>query len=142
MKRIGTTLTVAALWLTALAQHPRLNVSDGDRQDVWQKIRTEPWAATVYDGLKCHIDSYANRHVTEPEWLLSRMAMYWRNGEHYTQCWLKDETWERGEGNAPVPTVRMPGMRTWNKYQNVPLAERTPYNETGVCPVIVCTIIK
>ena len=105
MKRIGTTLMVAALWLTALAQHPRLNVSEGDRQDVWQKIRTEPWAATVYDG-------------------------------------LKDETWERGEGNAPVPTVRMPGMRTWNKYQNVPLAERTPYNETGVCPVIVCTIIK
>ena len=22
-------------------------------------------------------------------------------------------------------------MRTWNKYQNVPLADRTPYNETG-----------
>lgn len=34
-------------------------------------------------------------------------------------------------GNAPVPTVRMPGMRTWNKYVNVPLEDRTPYNETG-----------
>ena len=38
---------------------------------------------------------------------------------------------DRGEGNAPVPTVRMPGMRTWNKYANVPLEQRIPYNETG-----------
>ena len=131
MKRIGVTLMVVAFWLVALAQHPRLYVSDGDKENIWQKVRTEKWAAKVYDGLRCRIDSYADRHQQRPEWLLSRMAMYWRDGEHYTQCWLKDETWEQGEGNAPVPTVRMPGMRTWNKYQNVPLAERTPYNETG-----------
>lgn len=41
------------------------------------------------------------------------------------------QNWDRGEGNAPVPTVRMPGMRTWNKYANVPLEQRIPYNETG-----------
>lgn len=54
-----------------------------------------------------------------------------KRGEHYTQCYLKNEIWDRGEGNALVPTVRMPGMRTWNKYCNVPLEERIPYNETG-----------
>lgn len=52
-------------------------------------------------------------------------------GERYTQCYLKSQNWDRGEGDAPVPTVRMPGMRTWNKYVNVPLEDRTPYNETG-----------
>lgn len=44
---------------------------------------------------------------------------------------FKNQNWDRGEGDAPVPTVRMPGMRTWNKYYNVPLEDRQPYNETG-----------
>lgn len=57
--------------------------------------------------------------------------MYWKEGERYTQCYLKNQNWDRGEGDAPVPTVRMPGMRTWNKYYNVPLEDRQPYNETG-----------
>jgi hypothetical protein len=57
--------------------------------------------------------------------------MYWRDGEHYTQCYLKKQNWDYGEGNAPVPTVRMPGMRTWNKWANVPLEQRKPYNESG-----------
>ena len=74
---------------------------------------------------------YVDRHQTDPEWITSRLAMYWKDGERYTQCYLKKQNWDYGEGNAPVPTVRMPGMRTWNKYVNVPLEDRTPYNETG-----------
>lgn len=124
-------LIVIVFSLSVMAQHPRLYVTDGEKAAVLKKIESEPWAATVFERIKKHIDPYAIRHQHDPEWLLSRMAMYWRDGEHFTQCWLKDEVWERGEGNAPVPTVRMPGMRIWNKYQNVPLAERTPYNETG-----------
>lgn len=131
MKRIILTTLITVCCMTVFAQHPRLYVNESDREAVWRKIKTETWAAAIYDRLKSRIDSFANRHHQQPEWLLSRMAMYWREGEHYTQCWLKDETWERGEGNAPVPTVRMPGMRIWNKYNNVPLAERIPYNETG-----------
>lgn len=44
---------------------------------------------------------------------------------------LEEPNWDRGEGDAPVPTVRMPGMRTWNKFVNVPLEQRIPYNKTG-----------
>lgn len=63
--------------------------------------------------------------------------------DYFTSCYVLErgralyamlfekQNWERGEGNAPVPTVRMPGMRTWNKYYNVPLENRQPYNETG-----------
>ena len=57
-----------------------------------------------------------DRHAADPQWIISRLAMYWKEGERYTQCYLKNQNWDRGEGNAPVPTVRMPGMRTWNKY--------------------------
>ena len=111
--------------------HPRIYVSDSDKVSVKEKIACQPWAKSVYLQLKNKIDPYVKRHETEPEWIVSRLAMYWKEGERYTQCYLKKQNWDRGEGNAPVPTVRMPGMRTWNKYVNVPLEERTPYNETG-----------
>lgn len=63
--------------------------------------------------------------------MVSRFAMYWEKGKRYTQCYLKNQNWDRGEGDAPVPTVRMPGMRTWNKFVNVPLEQRILYNKTG-----------
>lgn len=119
---------VAPLWATV---HPCIYVSDADRPLVKEKIAHCDWAREAYQRLKERVDPYVERHRTDPQWIVSRLAMYWKEGERYTQCYLKNETWERGEGNAPVPTVRMPGMRTWNKYNNVPLEERTPYNETG-----------
>ena len=126
---------IAALCLSCLAasasDYPRLYVSDSDRDAVLHKIENHDWAAESYRRLKEKIDPYVERHKTDPQWIVSRLAMYWKEGEHYTQCYLKKQNWDRGEGNAPVPTVRMPGMRTWNRYSNVPLEERTPYNETG-----------
>lgn len=102
-----------------------------DKKEVIQKIKEEQWAKDAYENIRIKIDVYADRHTNDPEWIISRLAMYWKDGEHYTQCYLKKQNWDRGEGNAPVPTLRMPGMRTWNKYVNVPLEDRIPYNETG-----------
>jgi len=113
------------------ALYPRIYVKDTDKPIIQQKIQEENWAKDAYAQLKKEIDVYADRHVNDPEWITSRLAMYWKEGERYTQCYLKNQNWDRGEGNAPVPTVRMPGMRTWNKYVNVPLENRIPYNETG-----------
>ncbi len=113
------------------AAHPQIYVSNSDKAAVREKIRGQLWAKESVERIKERIDPYVDRHQSDPEWIVSRIAMYWKDGERYTQCYLKNENWERGEGNAPVPTVRMPGMRTWNKYYNVPLEERTPYNETG-----------
>ena len=95
------------------------------------KIADNPWADSIYSRLVAKIEPIADRHTTDPEWIVSRLAMYWEPGKHYTQCFMRDQNWDYGEGNAPVPTVRMPGMRTWNKYKNVPLADRIPYNATG-----------
>lgn len=80
---------------------------------------------------KSDIDVYVNRHIKDPQWILSRMAMYWKDGEHFTQCYIKNEHWVRGEGNAPVPTLRLPGERTWNKWKRPSLNDLKPYNETG-----------
>lgn len=112
-------------------QHPCLYANSTDRPSILSKITEEEWAKTAWNHLLQEITPYADKHQTDPEWIVSRLAMYWKEGERYTQCYLKRQNWDRGEGNAPVPTVRMPGMRTWNEYINVPLKDRTPYNETG-----------
>ena len=122
---------ILILFPLCASEHPRIYVSDSERELVKEKIAHQPWAKDVYLRLKDKIDPYVKRHQTDSEWIVSRLAMYWKEGERYTQCYLKKQNWDRGEGNAPVPTVRMPGMRTWNKYVNVPLEERTPYNESG-----------
>ena len=113
------------------ASHPRLFATKEDRQAILQKIENEDWARASWNSLLKEIDGYVNRHVNDPEWIVSRLAMYWKDGERYTQCYIKGQDWDYGEGNAPVPTVRLPGMRKWNDYVNVPLEDRTPYNETG-----------
>lgn len=112
-------------------EHPCIYVSPSDRSRIQQKVRTEPWAREAFSKIRGRVEKLAERHVEDPRWIVSRLAMYWKEGERYTQCYLKKQNWDRGEGNAPVPTVRMPGMRTWNKYVNVPLEQRIPYNETG-----------
>ncbi len=123
-------LIVCAGWAQA-QQHPCIYASASDKTAVQQKIATEPWAKESFERMRTQVEKYADRHATDPQWIVSRLSMYWKEGERYTQCYLKKQNWDRGEGNAPVPTVRMPGMRTWNKYANVPLEDRPPYNETG-----------
>lgn len=132
MNLITKFLLAGAIGCAALgASASSLYVTDADRAAVLSNAQTQPWGREGLSQIKARVDSLVARHDADPMWIVSRMAMYWKDGEHYTQCYLKKQNWDRGEGNAPVPTVRMPGMRTWNKYSNVPLADRLPYNETG-----------
>ncbi|WP_406683240.1 hypothetical protein N1F78_11165 [Seonamhaeicola sp. MEBiC1930] len=137
MKFIASILLILAIsnGITMSAQnsgdHPRLFAAKEDRQAILQKIENESWAKASWKALLKDIDVYVDRHIDDPKWITSRLAMYWKDGERYTQCYIKNQDWDYGEGNAPIPTVRLPGMRRWNDYLNVPLEDRTPYNETG-----------
>gem|GEM_PF-260985 len=115
----------------ASQNHPCLFSNKRDRQGILSKIENEEWAQKAWEHLKQTIEPHVDRHRSDPEWIVSRLAMYWKEGERYTQCYIKKQNWDYGEGNAPVPTVRLPGMRTWNNYINVPLEDRIPYNESG-----------
>ncbi|MEP3837818.1 MAG: hypothetical protein ABJM36_09225 [Algibacter sp.] len=134
-KHILFTLTLLLATLFSRAQnaenHPRLYAEQTERVQLLQKIENEPWAKASWENLLGEIDVHVNRHVTNPEWMVSRLAMYWKDGERYTQCYIKGQDWDFGEGNAPLPTVRLPGMRKWNDYVNVPLEDRIPYNASG-----------
>ncbi|MRT93807.1 hypothetical protein EMN46_12730 [Ancylomarina sp. 16SWW S1-10-2] len=116
---------------TFAQNHPSLYAKKEDRQAILAKIKSEEWAKNAWESLKEKIDPYVDRHQSDPEWITSRMSMYWKDGAHFTQCYIKNQNWDYGEGNAPVPTVRLPGMRTWNSYINVPLENRIPYSENG-----------
>lgn len=98
------------------------------------RIHDEEWAARAWTALRTEIEPYVAHTETERDWMVSRLAMYWKEGERYTRCLVREGRWEHGEGDAPVPTVRFPGMRAWNDFVNVPLAERPPYNATGDMP--------
>ncbi|MFR9529035.1 MAG: hypothetical protein SNF93_04920 [Rikenellaceae bacterium] len=128
---LAVAITFGACERQSANDYPQLYISQGDHKAVVDKIESEEWAQKSYQTLLTSIDPYVERHVDDPEWIVSRLAMYWKDGERYTQCYLLKQNWDYGQGNAPVPTVRFPGMRTWNKYYNVALEHRTPYNETG-----------
>lgn len=111
--------------------HPQIFTDKSDREALLSKIENEDWAKASWSKIEKEIAPYVNRHETDSEWIVSRMSMYWKEGEHFTQCYIKNQNWDYGEGNAPLPTVRLPGMRTWNDYASVPLEDRIPYNESG-----------
>lgn len=128
---IMTTLVFVNCTKSSHDQHPCLYTKNEDRNDILSKIENHHWAGEAWENLQQEIDPYVDMHSADPEWIVSRLAMYWKEGEHYTQCYIKNQNWDYGEGNAPVPTLRLPGMRTWNNYVNVPLKDRIPFNESG-----------
>ena len=79
------------------------HTSDGEPQVIKAEIRQKitsrrPVINAVSDNVndvKHKIDTYVARHATNPEWILSRMAMYWKDGERYTQCYIGGERWQR-----------------------------------------------
>lgn len=111
--------------------HPRLYTTNSEREAILQKIEEQDWAAKSWQTLLGEINPYVEKHQEDSMWIVSRLAMYWKEGKHYTQCYIKKQNWDYGEGNAPVPTVRLPGMRIWNDFSNVPLEDRIPFNESG-----------
>ncbi|MFR9621058.1 MAG: hypothetical protein SNH63_07580 [Rikenellaceae bacterium] len=134
MKKLLSSLLLVVAFCSCQSverSRPNLYVSDGDKEAVVSKIESQDWAAKSFDKIVSSLAAHVERHESDPEWITSRLAMYWKEGERYTQCYLLRQNWDYGTGDAPVPTLRMPGMRTWNKYANAPLEDRIPYNESG-----------
>lgn len=132
MRKLLFSLSIALGMGLVSAAHPELYISEKTFPEVKAKIEKTPWGAQAFEKIRRQVDPYVEKTQKEPDWVVSRLAMYWKEGERYTQCYIdKRQHWDRGEGNAPVPTVRLPGMRKWNNYRIVPLEQREPYNETG-----------
>ena len=106
------------------AQNPHILVNDADKQSVIKKVQTQEWARTILDKISKRVTPYAERHATDPEWILSRYQMNRIPGKHYTRVFsdnggMRLVNWT---GNAPNPTVRV------STYLRTPITEKgTPY---------------
>lgn len=110
--------------------HPRYLTDSNGKAETQQLIEQEDWAKEVLEKLKQRIDIYVNLVEAKPDWLLSRLAMYWES--HATDVYIKGETFDRADGEkAPVPTVRYTGTRgTFATHGRPRLEDIVPYDDT------------
>ena len=109
--------------------HPRYLTNADGKQVTRDLIENEPWAKEVFDKLKAKADSYTCLTEAQPDWLLSRLAMYWNS--HATDVYIKGESFDHAGGaKAPVPTVRYTGTRgTFATHGRPKLADVIPYDD-------------
>jgi len=112
MSKLLIILIIISLGLyvrSATAQNPHILVNGGDKQAVLDKIKQQVWAKSIFDQIQNEVNPYVERHVSNPDWILSRYLMNRVPGKRYTTVY-SDESGSRlikWEGNAPVPTVRV-----------------------------------
>lgn len=122
----ATALTASA---AAAQGHPRIYTDADEKDALLAKIANSDWAKNSYAKLEAAVAPLADRHRTDPEWVLSRMSMYREEDERYTQVYVKDQNFDYGEGNAPVPTLRLDATRIWNSNKNPALDQRLAYSD-------------
>lgn len=109
--------------------HPRYLTNADGKQDTRDLIENESWAKDVFGKLKAKTDAYTRLTEAQPDWLLSRLAMYWDS--HATDVYIKGESFDHAGGaKAPVPTVRYTGTRgTFATHGRPKLADIIPYDD-------------
>jgi hypothetical protein len=64
--------------------HPRVYTTKEQLDEMKQKIATVDWAKETFENIKKGVTPYVEQHKKDPEWIISRMAMNWEEGKHYT----------------------------------------------------------
>ncbi|EOR94487.1 : hypothetical protein [Arcticibacter svalbardensis MN12-7] len=101
--------------------HPRLMSPDITKEQILQEIKNSPEVKNAYGKFKSRIAGYVKQYETDPEWMASRLQMYWKS--HATDVFIKGEFYSHAEGKAPVPTVRFTGSRDNICNYNMPSTE-------------------
>lgn len=131
-------LALAAAWIPARAQlaqeakevgerAPRLVAgSEAGRAALAARIAGDKSAAAELEAIRARIEPYVERHRSDPDWIVSRLQMYWQSKA--AQVYVKDSLYHHAGGAAPVPTVRFTGARdTATAYATPKLEEVKPY---------------
>ena len=86
-------------------------------------------ATPEYEKLKAKTDVYLNKVEAQPDWLLSRLQMYWHT--HATDVYIKGETFDHPGGErAEYPTMKFDGTRSHGTAYNKPkLEDVIPYDD-------------
>ncbi len=119
-------------------EHPRVLTTPEGKKETWKLIKKEAWAQDVFNKLKERTDVYTRRTESQPDWLLSRLAMYWKS--HATEVYVKGEVFDHAGGEkAPAPTVRYTGTRgTAATHGRPKLEDIVPYDDNEDGNVAFC----
>ena len=106
--------------------YPRLYITQSGKKDLEKTIKKEQWAQDVLTGIHNRIDEHVERHVTDPEWMVSRLQLYWKTKA--TKIYVNGVNYSHADGEAPVPTVRFVGARDYTTPYGTPkLEDILPY---------------
>ena len=119
--------------------HPRYFTTESGKKETLNLIKKEKWAKDVFDGLKLRVEKYSSKG---PEWLSSRLQMYWNT--HSTDVYIKGEYYDHAGGEkAPAPTVMYTGARSHATiYRRPKLEDITPYHEDSKGMYLANTSLK
>lgn len=113
---------------TLKSAYPRMVDGEACRQAVEQLTATEAGRAAM-QGIIDRIEPHAVRHMSEPEWMVGRLQMYWHS--HANEIFIDGEQLSHVAGRAPVPTVRYPANRSGhNDYERPKLEEVVPFQDS------------
>lgn len=101
--------------------YPRLYITQKEKKDLEKTIKNESWALDVLKGIHERIDAYVERHVKNPEWIVSRLQMHWKTKS--TNIYVDGINYSHADGEAPVPTVRFVGSRDYTTPYGTPKLE-------------------
>ncbi len=74
------------------------------------------------------IETYVAKVQQQPDWLLSRLQMFWKS--HATDIYINGEKFDHVSGKAPVPTIRLNGTRGMETNYYAPsLEDVIPYDD-------------
>lgn len=106
--------------------HPEIYVSPSQKEAFLTRLENSAKANFFVEDLIIHLKPFVERHKTDPEWIVSRLQMYWKT--KYTKVFVNGMDFSHGEGSAPVPTVRFSGSRDWDTdYLQPALENIKPY---------------
>lgn len=106
--------------------HPRCFGKGMSRESVHGLTKKEAWARRIIDKTKDRLSKYVSLCEKEPDWLRSRLQMYWKTKSK--QVYINGGVYDHAEGEAPAPTVKFIGGRGTKTYHNRPkLEEVQPY---------------
>lgn len=106
--------------------YPRLHITQKGKKNLEKTIKKESWAQEVLEGIHGRIDKHVERHVTDSEWMVSRLQMYWKTKA--TNVYINGINYSHADGEAPVPTVRFSGSRDYTTpYGKPKLEDVLPY---------------
>jgi len=101
--------------------HPRIYVTNESKANFENRIASQSNVQAFVADMHAKVDGYVLRHKTDPEWIISRLQMYWNT--KYKNVYVKGMDYSHGDGSAPVPTVRFSGSRDWDTDYLVPSIE-------------------